>query len=173
MRFTAEMAQTRILVGQIGAAHGLKGEVKLISFTQEPLKIANYGPLEIEGSKERLTITGIRQSKASVIARFEGIEDRTEAERLKGLKLYVARERLPPLDKDTYYHADLIGLEVRVVDKRLGRVGGVSNFGAGDLLEVETAGKSDTLLIPFAEAKVDLAKGVIEVELPEGFLESE
>ena len=167
------MAQARILVGQIGAAHGLKGEVKLISFTQEALKIANYGPLEIEGSKERLTITGIRQSKSSLIAKLDGVGDRTQAERLKGLKLYVARERLPPLAKDTYYHADLIGLEVRVVDKRLGTVSGVSNFGAGDLLEVETAGKSDTLLVPFAEAKVDLAKGVIEVELPEGFLESE
>jgi len=167
------MAQTRILVGQISAAHGLKGEVKLISFTQEPLKIANYGPLEIEGSKERLTITAIRQSKSSLIAKLDGVGDRTQAERLKGLKLYVARERLPPLAKDTYYHADLIGLEVRVVDKRFGTVRGVSNFGAGDLLEVETAGKSDTLLVPFAEAKVDLAKGVIEVELPEGFLESE
>jgi 16S rRNA processing protein RimM len=167
------MEQTRILVGQIGAAHGLKGEVKLIGFTQEPLKIANCGPLEIEGREERLTITGIRQSKSSVIVKFEGIGDRTEAERLKGLKLYVARERLPALEKDTYYHADLIGLEVKTAEKRLGNVIGVSNFGAGDLLEVETAGTSETLLVPFSGAKVDLAKGVIEVELPEGFLENE
>jgi 16S rRNA processing protein RimM len=167
------MTQMRILAGQIGAAHGLKGEVKLISFTREPLKIVDYGPLEIEASGKRLSITGIRQSKSSVIARFEGIEDRTEAESLKGLKLYVARERLPPLAKDTYYHADLVGLEVRTAETMLGRVVGVSNFGAGDLLEVETAGTSGTLLVPFAGARVDLAKGVIEVELPEGFLESE
>jgi 16S rRNA processing protein RimM len=167
------MAQTRILAGQIGAAHGLKGEVKLISFIQEPLKIADYGPLEIEGTGKQLTVTGIRQSKSSVIARFEGIEDRTAAESLKGLKLYVPRERLPPLERDTYYQADLVGLKVRTAEKILGRVVGVSNFGAGDLLDVKRAGASDTLLIPFAGARVDLGKGVIEVELPEGFLESE
>jgi 16S rRNA processing protein RimM len=167
------MARTRILVGRIGAAHGLKGEVKLLSFTEEPKAIARYGPFEVEGGSRRLTITGIRQSKSSLIAKFEGIGERSEAERLKGLELYVPRDRLPALEKDAYYHADLIGLEVAAGGKSLGRVAEVWNFGAGDLLEIKTEGQSNTLFVPFAGAKVDLDRGMVEVELPEGYLESE
>jgi 16S rRNA processing protein RimM len=167
------MAQERILVGQIGAAHGLRGEVKLISFTDDPLAIAEYGSVELEDDGRRLTFAGIRRSKSSLIARFEGVGDRDGAERLKGLKLFVPRDRLPPLEKGTYYHADLIGLQARSGAKELGTVVRVVNFGAGDLLEIEPAGSGATLFVPFTGAEVDLAKGVIAVELAEGFLESE
>jgi len=165
------MRPARILVGQIGQAHGLKGEVKLASFTEEPSDIACYGTLETEDGR-RLKFESSRPQKGGLIARFEGIEDRSKAERLRGLKLYVGRERLPPLETNSYYHADLIGLEARarggVV---LGVVSGIVNFGAGDILELRLPPPAETLLVPFTGAKVDLAAGVIEVELPEGFLE--
>jgi 16S rRNA processing protein RimM len=166
------MAQERILVGQIGSAHGLRGEVKLISFTDDPLAIAEYGSVDLEDGM-RLTFAGIRRSKSSLIARFEGVCDLDGAERLKGLKLFVPRDRLPPLEKGTYYHADLIGLQASSGAKELGRVVRVVNFGAGDLLEIEPAGSGATLFVPFTGAQVDLEKGIIAVELAEGFLESE
>src|SRR5215213_3643809 len=165
------MGQARILVGQIGQAHGLKGEVKLQSFTEEPADIARYGTLETE-SGSKLRIESSRPQKSGLIARFEGIDDRNKAEGLRGLKLYVGRERLPPLEKNSYYHADLIGLQARAPGGEvLGVVSGVVNFGAGDILELERGHRGNTLLVPFAGAQVDLAAGVIEVDLPEGFLE--
>jgi 16S rRNA processing protein RimM len=168
------MSQARILVGQIGQAHGLKGEVKLISFTEDPSGIARYGVLETEDKRLKLAIRSLKPQKGALIARFEGIEDRSGAERLKGIKLYVGRDRLPPLEKDSYYHSDLVGLETRTAEgKALGRVSTVVNFGAGDLLDVRREGSAETLLVPFTGAKVDLAGGVIEVDLPEGFLERE
>jgi len=160
----------RIIVGQIGQAHGLRGEVKLASFTEEPSDIARYGTLETEDGRT-LNITSSRPLKGGLIARFEGIDDRSKAEGLRGLKLYVGREQLPPLEKNNYYHADLIGLEARAGGEVLGQVAGIVNFGAGDILEVRSARSADTLLIPFTGAKVDLAARVIEVDLPEGFLE--
>lgn len=167
------MAPKLILVGKIGAAHGLKGEVKLSSFTENPLAIAEFGPLETEGGGKAMVISSLRPSKAQLIARFQGVNSRTDAERLKGLNLYVRRERLPELEAGRYYHADLAGLEVKSGDKRLGRVARVVNFGAGDLLEVAPEGEGETILVPFLGAKVDLARGVIEVALAEGFLERE
>ena len=164
------MASERVLVAQIGAAHGLKGEVKLVSFTPEPLAIAELGPLDTEEG-DKLIIAHIRQTKSSVIARFKGIEDRSEAEKFKNKRLYVARDALPALAEGSYYHADLIGLEVRDAERPLGSVARVVNYGAGDLLEVEEPSGSKTLFVPFAGAQVDLEEGVIRVELPEGFLE--
>jgi 16S rRNA processing protein RimM len=166
------MGPARILVGQIGQAHGLKGEVKLQSFTEEPADIARYGTLETEAGR-RLKIESFRPQKGGLIARFEGIDDRSTAEGLRGLKLYVGRERLPLLEKNSYYHADLIGLQARAPGGEvLGVVSGVVNYGAGDLLELKGA-QADPLLVPFTGAKVDLAAGLIEVDLPEGFLAEE
>ncbi len=164
------MAHERILVGQIGAAHGLKGEVRLVSFTEDPLAIADYGPLEMEGGAQRLSIESVRRSKTALIARLEGVKSRNEAEALKGRKLYVSRAQLPELEPGVFYQADLLGLEVRAGERRLGRVAQVVNFGGGDLLEVE-GDDGDRLLVPFTGADVDLAKGEIAVELAEGFLE--
>jgi 16S rRNA processing protein RimM len=167
------MGQARILVGQIGQAHGLKGEVKLQSFTEQPLDIAHYGTLEGEDGKARFTIKSLKRQGSGLIARFAGIEDRTRAEGLKGLKLYVGRDQLPPLEKDSYYHADLIGLRVMDAGKEIGKVVQVLNFGGGDLLEVQPAATAEPVLVPFAGARVDLGQGVIEVELAEGLLERE
>jgi 16S rRNA processing protein RimM len=167
------MPQSRILVGQIGTARGLKGEVKIASFTENPLAIADYGALEIDGSPRRLVITSIRRAKSAVIAQFEGVANRTEAERLEGSRLYIPRHQLPPLEKGSYYHADLIGLEVSARQKCLGIVRSVVNYGAGDLLDVEASEGGESILVPFRGAKVDLAGKLIEVELAEDFLERE
>lgn len=159
----------RLLVGRIAAAHGLKGEVKVMSYTEEPTAIASYGPLLVEGLGKALRIKSVRQANATLIVRFEGVEERTQAEALKGARLYVAREQLPALESDVYYQADLIGLEVITGEMMLGSVAQVVNFGGGDLLEVQRSGGS--LLVPFAGAKVDRAQRRIEVQLPDGFLD--
>ena len=134
----------RVCLGQIGAAHGVRGEVRLRSFTAEPAAIANYGPLEAEDGRV-FEIETLRPAKSPdqhhFVARLAGIADRSAAERLANIKLYVPRERLPaPEEPDEFYHADLIGLAV--VDsagQRLGSVVGIHNFGAGDLIEVRRA----------------------------------
>jgi 16S rRNA processing protein RimM len=166
------VSHERVLVGQIGAAHGLKGEVRLKSFTEDPLAIADYGPLEIEGDARPLSIQSVRRSKTALIARLEGVRSRSEAEALKGRRLYVWRAQLPELEAGVYYQADLLGLEVRAGEKKLGWVAQVVNFGGGDLLEVEGEG-GDRLLVPLTGAEVDLIKREIAVELAEGFLEEE
>ena len=163
------MGQERIVVGAIGAAHGLKGEVKVKSFTEDPAAIASYGPLHIDGREQELRIKRVRHANGALIVQFEGVDDRTSAESLKGARLYVMRAQLPPLAPGVYYHSDLLGLSVMAGEERLGRVAQVVNFGGGDLLEVEREGTS--LLVPFRGAKVDLAGRSIAVELPEGFLE--
>jgi 16S rRNA processing protein RimM len=164
------MGEERILVGKIGAAHGLRGEVKVTSFTEDPAAIAGYGPLYAEGREQAFRIKSARAADGTLIVRFEGIEDRTAAEALRGKGLYVARTQLPPLEPGVYYQADLIGLEVIASNQRLGRVSQLVNFGGGDLLEIEKEG-ADRLLVPFTGAKVDLTGRVITVDLPEGFLD--
>src|SRR5262249_18536565 len=129
-----------ILVAEIGAAHGLKGEVRLRSFTADPLAVKDYGVLEDETGRT-FEIASLRPAKDVLLARLAGVADRTAAESLRGVKLYLPRERLPPADDaDTFYHVDLIGLTAVGRDGRpLGTVIAVHNFGAGDLLEVRPA----------------------------------
>jgi 16S rRNA processing protein RimM len=163
-----------IVLGHISGAHGLKGEVKLRSFTQDPLAIARYGPLEVEGGGRPVIIVKLRPVKSSLIATLAGVTDRAAAEALRGLKLYVARSRLPEPQAGTCYHADLIGLDVETsAGNVLGRVGKIANYGAGDLLDVEVDGEAETLLIPLIGARVDMSAGKITVDLPEGYLDKE
>jgi 16S rRNA processing protein RimM len=166
------MAGGRICLGQIGAAHGVRGEVRLRSFTAEPAAIASYGPLETEDGR-LFEIKSLRPTKDHFVATFSGVADRNAAERLANTKLYVPRERLPePEEADEFYHADLVGLAV--VDRkghRLGTVVAVHNFGAGDLIEVRRAEGEPTQLLPFDAAtvpEVDLAAGRMVVEPPAG-----
>jgi 16S rRNA processing protein RimM len=167
----------RICVGRIGAAHGTRGEVKLWSFTADPLAIADYGPLETEDGARAFTIAALRPAKDFLVARFDGVPDRTAAETLRNIDLYVARERLPAPEADEFYHADLVGLAV--VDAggaTLGTVSAVHNFGAGDLIEVRPAIGGMTVMLPFTEAVVpvvDVAGGRIVVDPPEGAFTNE
>ena len=159
-----------VCLGQIGAAHGLRGEVRLHSFTADPAAIMNYGPLETDDGRV-FKIETLRPAKDHFVARIFGIADRNAAELLKNTKLYVPRERLPaPEQPDEFYHADLIGLAV--VDRagqKLGTVVAIHNFGAGDLIEVNPEAGDKTELLPFDETHVptvDIAAGKIVVVPP-------
>ena len=154
----------RICVAQIGAAHGIRGEVRLRSFTEDPMAVTAYGPLESEDGTQRFTIEALRPAKDHFVARLAGIDDRAAAEKLTHTKLYVPRDRLPPVEDDeTYYHADLIGLAAVTPDgKPLGTVTAILNFGAGDLVEIRPQGGGEPLMVPFTDTavpEIDMAAG--------------
>ena len=163
----------RICVAQIGAAHGIRGEVRLRSFTQDPRAVTSYGPLESEDGTQRFEIEALRPAKDHFVARFAGIDNREAAEKLTNLKLYVPRDRLPPIEDDeTFYFADLIGLTAVTPDGApLGTVTAVHNFGAGDMIEIRPQGGGEPQMIPFTDANVpeiDIAAGrVVVVPLTE------
>jgi 16S rRNA processing protein RimM len=150
------MAADRICVAQIGAAHGVRGEVRLRSFTEDPLAFAGYGPLESEDGARRFEIESLRPAKDHFVARLSGVADRNAAEALTNLRLYVPRDRLPPIEDDeTYYHADLIGLAAVTPDGApLGKVTAVHNFGAGDVVEIRPNGGGEPLMVPFTDTTV-------------------
>jgi 16S rRNA processing protein RimM len=160
----------RVLLGEIGAAQGLKGEVRLRSFTAAPADIASYGPLDDEGGTRTIEIHSVRVTPKALVARIKGVTTREEAEALTGTRLYLPRVRLPAAETGEWYHADLIGL--RAVDgggAAIGRVVAVHNFGAGDIIEVEPAGGGETLLVSFTETtvpEVDLAAGTLTLVPP-------
>ena len=160
----------RICVAQIGAAHGTRGEVKLWSFTADPMAVKDYGPLETEDGTATITIEAVRPAKTHLVARLAGVRDRTAAERLTNIRLFVPRARLPAPAADEFYHADLIGLTAFTPDGRMfGTVVAVHNFGAGDLIELRPEGARDTVLLPFTVAAVptvDIAGGRIVIDLP-------
>jgi 16S rRNA processing protein RimM len=167
------MTAERVCVAQIGAPHGLHGEVKLRSFTANPIAVADYGPLENEDGTSQFEIEELRQNTSRggdyVIVRLRGVADRGAADRLKGLKLFIPRDRLPAPEPDEFYHADLIGLRaVTREGAEVGNVIAVHDFGAGAVLEISREG--DTLMMPFNEGcvpTVDIARGCIVVVLPE------
>jgi 16S rRNA processing protein RimM len=161
----------RVRVARIGAAHGVRGEVRLWSFTQDPLAVADYGPLETEDGARRFEIETLRAAKDHLVARIAGIGDRDAAAKLCNLDLFVPRDRLPPIDEDdTFYHADLVGMAaVTPEGAPLGNVTAVHNFGAGDLIEVATTAGGEPLLLPFTETvvtKIDTALRQITIVLP-------
>jgi 16S rRNA processing protein RimM len=154
----------RICVAQIGAAHGLRGEVRLRSFTEDPAAVTGYGPLESEDGTRRFEIEALRPAKDHFVARLVGVADRDAAEKLTNLKLYVPRDRLPPVEDDgTFYHADLVGLAAVTPDgAALGTVTAILNFGAGDLVEIKPAGGGEPLMVLFTDKtvpEIDIAAG--------------
>jgi 16S rRNA processing protein RimM len=157
----------RICVAQIGGAHGLRGEVKLKSFTADPMALTGYGPLTTEDGSATFEIEAVRPAKDHLIARFRGVGDRDTAERLANVRLFVARERLPPLAADEFYHADLIGLTAVTADgSEIGTVVAVHDFGAGDIVEVQPTGGGTSIMLPFTAAfvpSVDIANRRIVV----------
>jgi 16S rRNA processing protein RimM len=161
----------RIRVARIGAAHGIRGEVKLWSFTQDPMAVAHYGPLETEDGARCFEIEAVRTAKDHLVARFKGVGDRDAAASLRNTDLFVPRDRLPPIkEADTFYHADLVGLAAVGEDgAALGTVVAIHNFGAGDLIEIDPAAGGEPLLMPFTEVTVptiDLKAGRIVVVPP-------
>ncbi len=160
----------KICVARIGAAHGVRGAVKLWTFTEDPFAVKAYGPLLTKDGARHLELTSAREAKDHLVATFKGIETREDAERLNGVELYVARDKLPATEEDEYYHADLIGLAaVTTADEPLGRVVAIHNFGAGDIIEIAPP-SGTTMLLPFTNAvvpTVDLAGGRVVIALPE------
>ncbi len=167
------MADTRrrILLGRILGAHGIRGDVLIESYASEPQAIAAYGPLETEDAARRLEISVVRLTPKGVIAHVGDVHDRTAAEALKGLALYVDRTCLPEPGEDEFYRTDLVGLAAEAPDgRKLGTIVAVENYGAGDILELRLKGARKTELIPFSEAfvpVVDIAGGRVVVVLPE------
>ena len=159
-----------ICVARIGAAHGVRGAVKLWTFTEDPLAVQTYGPLITKDGSRQFEVASAREAKGHLVATLKGVATREEAERLNGIELYVARDKLPATDDDEYYHADLIGLAaVTAGGAPLGRVIAIHNFGAGDIIEIAPP-HGPTLLLPFTNAvvpTVDLAAGRVVIELPE------
>jgi 16S rRNA processing protein RimM len=159
-----------ICVARIGAAHGVRGAVKLWPFTEDPLAVMDYGPLATKDGARQFEVTHARPAKDHLVATIKGVTTREDAERLNGIELYIAREQLPATDEDEYYHADLIGLAaVNAANEPIGRVLAIHNFGAGDIIEIAPP-SGPTLLLPFTNAvvpTVDLANGRVVIELPQ------
>ena len=155
-----------ILMGRIGAAHGIRGEVRIQSFTEDPLALVDYGALVTNKPGLTIRILSARTTTNVLVARLDGVNDRSAAEKLNGVELFVPRSLLPePEDDDDFYHADLIGLHARLPDGTdIGVVAAVPNFGAGDLLEIRDPRSGDTYLYPFSKAVVP------EVHISEGYL---
>jgi 16S rRNA processing protein RimM len=158
-----------ICVARIGAPHGVRGAVKLWTFTEDPLAVKRYGPLATKDGARRFEVTHAREAKGHLVATLKGVATREDAERLNGIELYIARDKLPATDTDEYYHADLIGLAaVNAANEPIGRVTAIHNFGAGDIIEIAPL-HGTTMLLPFTTAvvpTVDLAGGRVVIELP-------
>jgi 16S rRNA processing protein RimM len=167
------MPERRVCLGVITGAHGVKGLVRVKSFTADPEAITAYGPLEDESGARKFALALVGAAKGVLLARVDGVTDRDAAERLKSVRLYVSRDVLPPPEEEEYYHADLMGLAAFLEDGTpLGRVVAVHEYGAGDSLELQGA-DGRALIVPFTRAAVpvvDLAGGRLVVVPPDGLL---
>ena len=158
-----------ILVGVIGAPHGVKGELRLKSFTADPMAIADYGPLT-DNKGETLLLTKVHLLKDDMlVVKFDGVDGRDAAAMLTRREVYVLRSQLPPPDEDEFYFADLIGLAVKTVTgEDFGTIHAVDNYGAGDVLDIKKLDGTDVLL-PFTLATVphvDMAARVVTIDPP-------
>ena len=171
------MSLSRLVqIAVIGAPHGVRGEARVKTFTEEPASLKAYGPLVLGEGPATLVVASLRPLKDDmVVARFTGVTTREAVEALTGKALSVGREALPAADEDDFYHADLIGLRAELTDgTAVGEVIAVQNFGADDLLEIRLAGQRRTVYLPFTKAvapEIDLAGGRVVVVPSEGALD--
>jgi 16S rRNA processing protein RimM len=168
-------APKRVCLGVVTGPHGVQGAVRIKSFTGEPEDVARYGPLTDETAVRRFELRLIGAGKGGVvIVRLSGVEDRNQAEALRGLRLYLPRSALPQTEAEEYYHADLIGLEAVLGDGTpVGRVRAIHDFGAGDTLELARPG-APAVMVPFTRAvvpMVELAAGRLVLDPPPGLLD--
>lgn len=165
----------RVCVGIVAGAHGVRGAVRIKSFTVEPKGLVQYGPAEDESGRRQFKLSFIGTAKGVVLARLSGIADRDQAEALRGMRLYLPRDALPPPEEDEYYHADLIGLAAVLGDgTNIGTIQAVHDFGAGDCLEIARP-ERQPLMVPFTRAAVpvvDIAGGRVVLDPPAGLLET-
>lgn len=160
----------RICVAKVGAAHGVRGEVRLWPFTEDPMSVIDYGPLSTKDGARQFEVVRARIAKDHLVAVIKGIATREDAARINGLELYIDRNKLPETDEGEYYHADLIGL--RALDPagaEIGKVLAIHNFGAGDIIEIAPS-QGTTWLLPFSNEvvpTVDLASGHVVIVKPQ------
>ena len=161
-----------ICVGAIAGAFGVRGEVRLKSFTSIPEAIADYAPLLTKKGEQEFDVVITGEIKNGLSARMSGVISKEDADKLKGTKLYVPRERLPELLEDEYYHTDLIGLSVQNLEgSSIGRIISILNHGASDLLEIENKGQKNSILVPFTREivpKVDIKNSIVIIDPPKG-----
>lgn len=165
------MAERLIQVARIAGAFGVRGEVRISAYTEDPLALARYRELKRQDGSAGVEVLSARPAKGGIVARLRNIETKEQADALRGLRLYVDRADLPEPEEDEFYLADLIGLAVQNVQSRtvLGRVKTVQNFGAGDILEIEPEGGGPTWYLPFtrqAVPEVKIAEGLILADPP-------
>lgn len=163
------MKADRVLLGVVAAPHGVRGLVRIKSFTEDPMAIGTYGPLSDETGKKTYRVEVLSAARGTVLARIEGIADRTAAEALRGLRLYVERDALPDAGEREWYEADLIGLPAVGRDGRdWGKVIAFHDFGAGPVMEV-----SGGAMLPFTDEavpEIDVEGGKVVVDPPAGLL---
>lgn len=163
------MTSAPICVARIGAPHGVRGQVRLWTFTEDPYAVLDYGPLSSKDGKRTFEIDNVREAKGHLVATLKGVTDRDAAARLNGVELYISRDALPDTEDGEYYHADLIGLAAETASgESIGRVVAMHDFGAGDIIEIAPA-SGPTLLLPFTDAvvpTVDIAGGKVIIEMP-------
>lgn len=153
-----------ILIGCVAGAFGVKGELKITAYGDDPLALLRYRKLEREDGSAALTLASGRAARGGLIAKAEEVADRTAADALRGLRLYVARSALPPPDEDEFYLADLIGLEARTPNGEIvGRVTAVHDFGAGEVIEIQSQ-SGVAWMAPFTRTAVP------EVRITDGWL---
>lgn len=166
---TTNDKKDRVLLGEITGVHGIRGDLLVRSYTETPEAIASYGPLADASGARRFSLKVVRSTDKGIVARIEGITDRTAAEKLRGTKLFIERARLPETEASEFYHADLIGLKAVSEDgAHLGEIVSVQNFGAGDLLELKPESGA-TEFISFEDQwvpRVDLSAGLIVINRP-------
>ncbi len=146
--------QDRICLGTIVGVHGIKGEVKVKSFTEFPEDVAAYGELEDKSGQKKFKLKIVGVSKELLRVKVNDISDRTVAESLIGTELYADRSVLPELEEEEFYHSDLIGLPVKYEDEEVGRLAAIHNFGAGDILEIKLNADKKSFLLPFTKKYV-------------------
>lgn len=169
-------APEMICIGAIAGAFGVRGEVRLKSFTANPEDIAVYGPLSTEDGAHRFDVTLTGQTRGALTARLTGLRTKEAAEALRGVRLFAPRAVLPGLPEDEFYHADLVGLAVHDTGGTLlGHVATVQNHGATDLLEIAVPDRAETVLLPFTRAAaptVDPGAGRIVADPPDGLFDA-
>jgi len=160
-----------ILLGVFGAPQGVRGEVRVKSYTSDPAAIGAYGPLTDASGKRSFALEALRPLKDDmVVARVRGVSAREAAAALTGVELFARRDQLPPPDPDEFYYDDLLGLAaVTRAGENLGKVAALSNYGAGDIIEIAPDRGGETLLLPFSKAvavEIDFTSGRIVIEPP-------
>ena len=169
------MTNGRVLLGVVAAPHGVRGLVRIRSYTEDPMAVAQYGPLSDETGRKLYRVEALSTVKDAVLARIEGVADRTAAEALRGLRLYVERSALPATDEREWYEADIVGLAAIGRDGRdWGKVVAFHDFGAGRTMEVSGGSASrSSVMLPFtaqAVPEIDVDGGRIVVDPPAGLL---